>query len=303
MSLPSERGVALVTVLLVVAIAAALAGEALWRQRVWTQQTENLRHAAQAQAIALAAMDWVGLILAEDRSAVDHLDEPWAQPVALPVEYGQARGRLTDLQGRFNLNNLVRQGQASAEDVAIFRRLLQLLELSPTLADALIDWLDADAVETGLHGAEDGWYLAQDPPRHAANDLLADVGELVQVRGFDAETVARLAPHVCALPTPTAVNVNTASAEVLAAHLPGLDPMSARRLVSERGVIETLEALRARLAPAQWQHAHVSRLAVASQHFLLDIELRFDRHRQAWQALYHRAGERRPRLLWTRPVE
>jgi general secretion pathway protein K len=54
------------------------------------------------------------------------------------------------------------------------------------------------------------------------------------VRGFDAAARARLRPFVTALPRFTAVNVNTASPEVLAAVIEGLDLDGARELVAQR---------------------------------------------------------------------
>ncbi len=296
-----ERGIALVTVLLVVAIASALASHIVWRQQVWTRQVENLRDAAQGQAVARAGVDWAGLILAEDRrkNSVDHLNETWATPVAVPVEYGRASGALTDMQGRFNLNNLVRDGQVSIDDVAAYRRLLTLLELPTELADALVDWLDADGVPQGPHGAEDAWYLAQDPPRLAANLPLADVAELSWLRGYTHDIVARLLPHVTALPGATPVNVNTAGAHVLAALLPALTLEQAQRLVAERGDgWRTLADLRAELGQAQWAGVREAALAVASDYFLLTLEVEFGRVRQRHLALYRRKGQNAPDVLW-----
>ena len=301
--MPGERGIALITVLLVVAIASALASHIVWRQQVWTRQVENLRDAAQGQAVARAGVDWAGLILAEDRrrNQVDHLNESWATPVAVPVEYGRASGALADMQGRFNLNNLVRDGQVSLDDVAAFQRLLILLELPPELADALVDWLDADGLPHGSHGAEDAWYLALDPPGHAANQPLADVAELSLLRGYTHDIVARLAPHVAALPGFTPVNVNTATAPVLAALLPALTLEQARRLVAERGDgWRSPEALRAELGPAQWAGAREAALTAASDYFQLTLEVEFGRVRQRHLAIYRRTGHSAPDVLWAK---
>lgn len=303
--MPSERGVALVTVLLVVAIAAALSAEVLWRQLVLTRQTENQRHAAQVRAIVQGALDWVGLILEEDRTQgpADHSGERWATPVAVPVEYGQASGRLTDAQGCFNLNTLVSGGQPSPADIEAYRRLLAVLGLEATLAETLLDWLDADTLPSGAAGAEDAWYLAQDPPRHAANQPLAEVSELGQVRGYDAETVRRLAAYVCALPEPTPVNVNSAPAEVLLAYMPGLDPASAARLLDARGRgLESLDQVRA-LLPAHLQHlASSQRLSVRSHYFTLELSLQFGDVTQHFRALLYRPANGPVRPVWLRRI-
>lgn len=301
--MPSERGVALITVLLVVAMAAALAAQVTWRQQVWTRQVENVRNAAQARAIAQGALDWVGLILAEDRqnSTADHAGEAWATPVAVPVEHGQARGSIRDAQGCFNLNNLVAQGQASPADLEAYRRLLALLGLPATLADSLLDWLDADTQPSGEAGAEDDWYLQQDPPRHAANWPLAELGELRQVRGYEGETIQRLAPYVCALPEPTPVNVNSAPAEVLMAYLPNLDEAAAQRLIeARRQGFTSLEEVRQTLAPAHWQGAQTQRLAVGSRYFRVEIQLEFGEVGHRYEALLQRPDSGRAQAVWLR---
>lgn len=303
--MPSERGIALVTVLLVVAIAATLSAEVLWRQLVLTRQTENQRHAAQVRAIVQGAIDWVGLILEEDRAQgpADHSGERWATPVIVPVEYGEVNGRLSDAQACFNLNNLVNNGQPSPADIEAYRRLLTLLNLSSELADALLDWMDADAQLSGPAGAEDGWYLAQEPPRHAANQPIAEVSELSQVRGYDAQTVRRLVPYVCALPEQTPVNVNSAPAEVLMAYLPGLDAASTARLLQARGCgFESLDQLRA-LLPAHQQHpASSQRLSVSSQYFELELGLQFGDVTQRFRALLYRPMNGPVRPVWLRRI-
>ncbi len=186
---------------------------------------ENLRDASQAAAVARAGVDWAGAILREDRrkNEYDHLGEAWAQHVELPVERGRVAGGIGDSQARFNLNNLVRRGQASAADVSALQRLLNTLELSEGLIDALVDWMDTDSQPTGADGAEDAYYLALPEPYYPANRPLVDLAELRLVRGFDPAIVEKLAPYVSVLPNPAPVNVNSAGAEVLSAVIPGLN--------------------------------------------------------------------------------
>lgn len=300
-----QRGIALITVMLIVALATTLASFVAWRQQVWTRQVENLRDASQGEAVARAGIDWAGVILAEDRrkNGIDHLGEDWARQVALPVERGNVLGVLGDQQGRFNLNNLVRNGQASGADIAAFQRLLEMLELPTRLVDALVDWLDADSLPYAAEGAEDAYYLALAEPYHAANRALADLGELTLLRGFDAAIIERLSPFVCVLPNPTPVNVNTASAEVLAAVIPGLGLEDARHLLEERGNgSETLAHFRGKLTTQQALGLREDLLSVASDYFLVDLAVEFGRVRQRYLALYQRQGQNWPLLLWLKHV-
>jgi general secretion pathway protein K len=173
---------------------------------------------------------------AED-SKIDTLGENWA--TALPpiaVEGGFVSGRIEDLQGRFNLNNLVgADGKPSVPDLEYFKRLLVLLEVEPGLATALLDWIDADINATLPDGAEDDIYLLEDPPYRAANRPLVSTSELRLVKGFSPEIIALLAPFITALPEPTALNINTASPLVLQALHAELATMDAEQIIEARG--------------------------------------------------------------------
>lgn len=298
-----QRGIALITVILIVALATTVASFVAWRQQVWTRQVENLRDSAQATAVARAGVDWVGAILSEDRrkNQTDHLGEAWVEQVVLPVERGRVAGGLSDSQARFNLNNLVRGGAASGADIAAFQRLLTSLELPFTVVDALVDWLDADSQQQGSDGAEDTYYLALPEPYHAANRALVDLAELRLVRGFNQEIMQKLAPYVSVLPNPTPVNVNTAGAEVIAAVIPGYSLEDARQWVKERGDgSATLAEFRGKLSTAQALGLQENLLSVASDYFQVDLAVEFGRVRLRYLALYQRQGQNWPQLLWMR---
>ena len=128
-----QRGVALVTALLVVSLATMAAVSMATRQHVDVRRTGNLLHGEQAYAYAMAAESWALVIMDRDTEDTenDTLEEDWA--TALPpisVEGGFVNGAIRDLQGRFNVNNLVREdGKPSTADLDYFKRLLQVLEL------------------------------------------------------------------------------------------------------------------------------------------------------------------------------
>ena len=233
----SQRGVAVVLAMGVVALAAIAAAAMLASQSIWSRHAELSAEHVQAQALVRAGVDWARAVLSDDRraSGVDHLGEPWALRLPpVPVDNGELVGQIDDQQGAFNLNNLVRNGKVSPPHVEQFRRLLQILGLPDALAASLVDWLDADSEPQPQDGAEDGYYRALQPPYLAANRALTEVAELALVRGFDQAARARLRPFVSALPRFTAVNANTASPEVLAAVVEGLGLDGARALVAQR---------------------------------------------------------------------
>ncbi|MEO6383765.1 MAG: type II secretion system minor pseudopilin GspK, partial [Thermomonas sp.] len=233
-----QRGVAIVLALAVVALAALAATAMLVSQSTWARQVELTARHAQAQHMLQAGLDWSRAVLSDDRraSGVDHLGEPWALRLpAMPVEDGSLVGHIEDQQGRFNLNNLLEDGNVNLAQIERFRRLLGILGLPPALADSLADWIDADNEPQPRGGAEDAHYLALMPPHLAANRPLIDIAELALVAGFDDTVRARLHPFVTALPRFTAVNVNTATPEIIAASVDGLTLDDARGIVAQRG--------------------------------------------------------------------
>lgn len=239
-SLTGQRGVAVVVAMGVVSLAAMAATAILISQSTWSRQNELVANHVQAKLLVQAGADWARAVLLEDRrtSSVDHLGEPWALKLpALPIENGRLAGYLEDQQGRFNLNNIVNAGKVNVTQLAYFRRMLSILSLPDTLADALADWIDSDNVIQSTSGAEDDYYLALPSPYLTANRPLVDIAELALVRGFDENVRTRLRPFVTALPRPTAVNVNTAPAEVLATIIEDMSLDEARAIVTNRGKI------------------------------------------------------------------
>jgi len=190
-----QRGVALVTALLVVSVVTVAAVAMATHQHIDVRRTGNLIHGEQAYEYALAAESWARVILRRDAadSDYDSLTEDWA--TALPpiaVEGGQVNGTVEDMQGRFNLNNLAglkkKTGEAKgtgagvkagkAANIAYYKRLLDILGLESALADTLADWVDADIDAQFPNGAEDEYYLLLERPYRAANRPLVSISEL-----------------------------------------------------------------------------------------------------------------------------
>ncbi len=214
-----QRGVALITVMLVVALATTAAVHMASRQQIDIRRTENTLYDGQALMYLLGVESWARQFLADDRrkNKIDHLGEDWALRLPpLPIEGGTLSGRIDDLQARFNLHNLVAEGEAGKVARARFARLLRILELPAALANRIEDWQDSDIEARFPDGAEDDTYLGQTPPYRAANRPMAHVSELRLIRDLTEKDYETLLPYVTALPRPTPINVNTASATVLA---------------------------------------------------------------------------------------
>src|SRR5438067_7342828 len=207
-----QRGAALIIAMVIAALAAVVAMSLAANQQQWFASMTNRRDQVQAQALALAGVQWARQILFEDAKtagAVDTLVEPWALPLpATPLENGSIEGSIVDAQGMLNVNNLAPADSSITPDAerARFARLFARLGVPPASLDAIADWIDADSV-TRPTGAEDAWYAQQPSPMLAANAPVVRTAELSMVRGLSPAAVTMLAPYVSALPSTTRLNV------------------------------------------------------------------------------------------------
>ncbi|HEX5694247.1 MAG TPA: type II secretion system minor pseudopilin GspK, partial [Arenimonas sp.] len=221
-----QAGVALLTVLLLVAVMSVLLVLVLDDIRFGQRRAFNAASQSQAQWYALGAESLAGTRLASlwqrDRQRTT-LDGGWnGRSQVFPLDHGLIEATLTDRTHCFNLNAVVEGAgemlQRREAGLRQFRALLEALDVPPpraeTLADTLADWIDSDD-QPGPRGAEDASYLATREPYRSGATLLAEASELRAVQGFDAALYARLRPHVCALPiaAPTPVNLNTLEAD------------------------------------------------------------------------------------------
>ena len=296
-----QNGVAVIMVMLIVAIATTLAVYVSQQQSLWQRQVETQFDHTQARRLGIAGIDWARAVLADDArsNGIDHETEMWTLRLpAMPVENGEVLGLIEDRQGLFNLNSLVLNGAASAPDITRFQRLLSILNLPAELAPALTDWLDADS-EVQPGGAEDGYYLALPRPYRAANRTLTELGELAKVRGFDAQTIARLKPFVAVLPVNGAINVNFAPAEVLASIAQNLSLSEARMLVQQRrgNPFKTVANFKERL-PNNLVQIDDSTITVSSTFFWITGRASVNNSQVVTQALVQRSVSGGPVVVW-----
>lgn len=296
----NQKGVALILVLLIVALATTLAAFMATQQNLWQRQVESQLERTEARRIGIAGIDWACAILADDArtSTIDDDKEIWASRLpAMPVQNGEITGVIEDRQGLFNLNNLVRNGTTSPPDVAQFQRLLGLLGLPSDLANALADWMDTDSDTQDPGGAESSYYLSLPHPYRAANRPLSEIGELSLVKGFDSGTIERLRPFVAALPLSGAINVNFAPPEVLAAVV-NMNLSDARLLVQERSVqpFQSVADFTERL-PHGGIEVPAGNITVSSQFFMVTGRATMGRAQVTTQALLQRLGGW-PTVVW-----
>lgn len=302
-----ERGVAIVTALLLTTLAITIVASLFWQQQVQVRSIENQRLQLQKQWVLRGALDWARLILREDAkySVIDDLNEPWAVPLsdtrldryvesaALRGDAGSAvlSGAIQDAQARLNLTNLATQGNVNQGEVQSFERLLSSLQQDPAIARATAQQL-ADSERAALN----------DNPGSRRPIGFVQVDDLLAVPGCTLQVLNTVRDYVIFLPVATPVNANTATPEVLAARLPGLSVSEANALTNSRqqSSFRDLADLAARL-PGKPASIDESLFSVASAYFLVNGRVTIRAATLQVQALVERQGAA-THLLWQREV-
>lgn len=267
-----QAGAAVILAMITVLLCAGIAAAAIATVGRSIDGAQGAQDQAQARLLARAAIDWARNVLADDRirTAVDHTGQPWAVRVPpTPVEQGEVSGEIIDLSGRFNLNNLSRPGVEGETAIAAFSKLLTLLDYPAAAADRLATQLNAHLAPPEPDALPDQ-HPHTTPSTLVARRKLLDLGELRALPGFDTALIDKLAPFVSVVPAPSKININTASAEVIAAIVPELSLDAARVLVAEREHIwyRNIADFISRL-PIQAPTALSTRVEVRSRFFLV----------------------------------
>lgn len=289
------NGTALITALLVVALASAAAAAMLKQQHLDIRRASNIFSADQAGLYAQSAETWVKTVLLQDKqkNKTDSLADSWAmlhEPIE--IEEGKILVQVEDLQGRFNLNNLIdKDGKPSEAERIRFQRLLSLLGLDTDMVFPVLDWIDSDINASFPGGAEDNEYLGAEPAYRTANALFVSSSELLQVKGIDSVSYERLKPYVTALPAQLAINVNTATAMTLAASVEGMALAEAEAIVKSRpekgyddvAAFQSEPALNGRAAEG---------LDVSSSYFSIKVDVSLDRYQASLRTIVIRDSDK-----------
>ncbi len=305
---PRQQGVALLLAVMVVAVATIIGIEIWHANQLDVARLANQREALQAEYYARGMALWAADVLRQDfeeNGQMDTATDVWNQPVAgIAVPEGQLAGRLRELNGRFNLNNLLdSEGREQPQQVAFFRRLLKRLELDAGLADKILDWMDADR-QVRPAGAEDFTYLARRQPYYSAGVPFFHVDELRALDGMDAASFETLRKHVTALPSHnTRLNLNTASVPLLLALDDQLSPRQAIVLHQQgQASFQSLQAFLQHpvLAGQPLAIDHLRQLAGVSSHwFEAASVIRMGPREHIFYALLKRQGSFAQPVVWS----
>ncbi|WP_229467500.1 type II secretion system minor pseudopilin GspK [Massilia sp. Mn16-1_5] len=343
-----QRGVAVITALLLTTLAISIVASLFWQQQVQVRSMENQRLHLQTRWILRGALDWSTLVLRQDayNNRYTALTQVWATPLAETrldqyierervegeVFNASLSGNIEDATSRYNLRNLASKtangAVVDAANLAVFQRLLTSLQINPALAKTAANLIagsqpavvaagtvdpvtgqeiggqESDPSEGGTpagdgvqaSGADAGGEVADPAATIPVNRTglgtpikFLEVEDLLAVRGLTPEMLEKLRPFVIVLPERTPINVNTASAEVLAAVIPNFSLSEAKSLLARRrnvpwddiGKFQTEISGRTPLADS---------ISVKSDWFLVNSHIRLDRAALNAQSLMQRSA-------------
>lgn len=251
MTAHSQRGVALLTILLLVVSITVVAGSMLASQKIAIRRSGLLFDQNQLlQDIDAGQKLAVTMIRADAKlNDSDSKQDIWAQPIPPYTLANHSIGiEIRDEASRFNINNLYHDGAVDTAALAVFQRLLTQLNLEPDIAIAVLDYQDADEEVYQDGGDENVVYNQQSgglANKKLPNQALVSIDQLQEVRGVNAEVIATLRPYITALPYYLPININTASPVVLASLIDGGSSQQMQTLVDmrEKQALESIDAV------------------------------------------------------------
>ncbi|WP_085656776.1 type II secretion system minor pseudopilin GspK [Pseudomonas sp. B11(2017)] len=309
----NQRGMAIISALLIAAVVAVIAAGMLTRQSVSTRALEAEQLRVQGRWLLNGGLELSRQLLwdARQRDPLTRLDQPWAQGLNA---YG-FEGRLEDEQGKFNLRTLVANERVDDGQVEAFQRLCALIGVSDALARRItlrvIDsyprllnpaLADKALAKNGFDSGRGTSPGAARKPQPPTLPMLRTLEDLRSVEGVDDAVLRKLTPYLTVIPANTWVNGNTATAPVLAAYVPGLSLERAQALINERDAgrwfINRGDFVN-RLRLPQLEMTSV-KVGITSDWFRLRGQARREQRRVSVEALLHRSQDRLPQVIWSR---
>ena len=320
-----QTGVALITALLIISLVTIISVEMASDQQLSIRRTGNQLLWNQALQFAQGGEVWARGILKRDLKSdqktelADHRNEDWASELPMtPIDGGAIGGVIIDMQARFNVNNLYQnnsttagtgtnpQSQQNANTaLQAFKRLLDELDINLSIADAVVDWMDSDINTRFPDGAEDLTYQEGKNPYRTANRRLAHISELRLIKGIDQKVYNKLLPYVTALPTFTTININTASATVIASLAKEIDSSTAKDIVEIRektpynSYEDFKKQLRKLLPSNQQPGTQLQNLAdVKSSYFRVDAQVQLGKLQLVTHSAMYRSSDNKIGVLY-----
>ncbi len=289
-----QRGVALLAAVLAVALATVLIAALLDRSEATFARTRNTLRAEQGWELMRGVEGWAADALRQDfenAPGIDSAEDEWAQALP-PIELPGVRifGKLRPLGGCLNLNDLHYNEADDSAAIARMERLLRVLQLDPSIAEQIVDWIDEDTIQH-QRGAEDSAYATRRPPYRSANQPFVHVSELRLLASVTPQAYATLAPHVCALPKGSAINLNFASEAVWMSLSEHITPSYATRLAHDGSArYESIERVQQEMEQLGIPPLPLQGFGTQTDWFVLEARIVADGIPFMYSSLLHRRG-------------
>nr|WP_217916267.1 type II secretion system minor pseudopilin GspK [Duganella sp. BJB1802] len=315
-----QRGVAVITALLLTTLAVTIVASLFWQQQVQVRSMENQRLQLQTRWIVRGALDLSRLVLYQDSldsPTVTQLNGVWATPLEetrlddyIERERAEAEnfnatlsGKMIDAQSRYNLANLAVNHAIQGDEVKVFERLLTNLRLDPSLAQAVATQVaNAQTAPPPQQGQQGQGQQPVQTSGPQPIDLLR-VEDLLAVSGFTPQSIERLRDFVIILPERgTELNVNTVSAELLSAMCQQLSLSDAAAMVNARQRVYYRDKANFNALPqvSGSDKLPKTKYDVKSRYFLAYSRVRLDRAALDAQSLLVRASNGITTVVWIR---
>lgn len=330
----NNTGAALVTVIMVVFIIMAIITDLTINNLKTIRRLQNRQLNEQSSMILDGAIDFgrAALTTSGATSKIDTLKDIWAAPLPRLKLLNDIwmSGQVIDEQSKFNINDLVENGQVNEEVVKQFMRLLSYLNLPQNMAYNIAYYMADPQYQEAIMMQ----YTMGTPAYRPAGRTLIDLSELTLVKGVEPLSVYKLSKYVMAIPVTRvavnaesavaaklkpkglgmAINVNTASAEVIAAKS-GVDLAIAQRMISQRDLqpfndkkeIETFLTSNGVTIKkpdiANPNAVDINSLTVESKYFTVHAVVDYEDNQFLRVALLERSsrGGQWPKILWRHP--
>ena len=295
-----QKGVALISALLVVALATTAAAHLMSSQYLNLRYSGNLFMRDQAWQY-LKGSEAFAMVLIDKAIRNNRLYDLLGQESTFPVEGGIVTGKITDLQGRLNINGIVgNDGKIIGGSFERLQNLLGAQGINGGFADVIVDWLDRDSTPVSQAGAEDDFYLSLSPPYRTANTRMESLSELLLLRGYrklPEEKRKGLEQNLSTLPVATSININSASDDLLKAigfKAEGISVIRNRLEADGAGPFRSLDEIKTlKLLPED----KLDGLGTTTEYFQLTTTAQIGRTRLKQYSIIHRSQKGALRVL------
>lgn len=305
MRLDKQRGVAVITALLLCTLAVSIVASLFWQQQVQVRSMENQRLQLQTKWILRGALDWARLVLqtaGQQNNGVTTLNDVWNTPLAETrldqyierervegeVFDATLSGRVIDASSRYNLRNISLGQQQNLKHEQIYANLLRNLQIDPALAKRT-----ADYVRTTEPPPPPPTGSSAPPAPKSLPVAIKRVEDLLMIPGYTPEIIAKLRDFVIVLPDTSVgnkhgINVNTAPPEVLAAMIENFTLAEAQALVESRKQAYFRDIGGFKLRLNNKDPIDETSVTFGSEFFLVQSRIRLDRANLDSEALVER---------------